>query len=344
MSSLGLGFSSWRRRAPSVTSQSQSQSQSQQDDQSQNRDGAEGRSPPRASEVPIGNSRKRSSSISSTQGHREPIRSFIHGSVRDNLSMALIDHFWPNSRADFTVVPIDSAQNARTVREDTAELASYLLSDGQSQPPQSFLQRSRSSVQDLFDSDQGEFDSTDDTSRTTRTIPELLEPPSPEDEPSEQDDPDNGPSVLSNLLRKSPAESEVNDDADASEPWSGESDVEDLPMPTERVRSRQNGEEAAATEHTPLLRHTTSGGAHEYAVDIEGQKERSVKTWLSGLVESGHKVEGQVSHAFSVAVNPRNWDRKAIFQTAVVTPASCLPAVAVGLLLNILDALSYGEF
>lgn len=40
--------------------------------------------------------------------------------------------------------------------------------------------------------------------------------------------------------------------------------------------------------------------------------------------------------------NPRQWDRKAILQKGVIFPASLLPAVLLGLLLNILDALSYG--
>jgi SulP family sulfate permease len=41
-------------------------------------------------------------------------------------------------------------------------------------------------------------------------------------------------------------------------------------------------------------------------------------------------------------LNPKRWNRKAILQTAVVEPVGYLPAVILGLLLNILDALSYG--
>ncbi|KAK4071775.1 hypothetical protein Purlil1_13342 [Purpureocillium lilacinum] len=47
-------------------------------------------------------------------------------------------------------------------------------------------------------------------------------------------------------------------------------------------------------------------------------------------------------HTFAVAANPGRWDRRAIWRHIVVEPVSCLPAVAVGLLLNILDTLSYG--
>lgn len=240
-----------------------------------------------------------------------------------------------------SIVPIDSALNARTVREDTAELASYLLSDGQTQRPQTFLQRSRSSVQDLFEPERVDTESTDDTTRSTQTIPELHEPPSPPDQAESED----GPSVLSNLLKKSPAVSEHNDGSNASGSWVDGSDADEpTKAPAEPVRSRQSTGETAPTEQTPLLDRVTSIGESEYAVDLEGQKEHSVKRWLSGLAESRQKVEGKVSKFFAVAVNPRSWDRRAMFQTAVVTPASCLPAVAVGLLLNILDALSYGGF
>lgn len=246
--------------------------------------------------------------------------------------------------ADEIVVPIDSALNARSIRQDTAELASYLLSDGQGQPPQSLLGHSRSSVRDIFDADHGDLDSTDDVSRNPETIPERHEPPSAEASDG-QSDPEDGPSVLSNLLRRSPPDTETRASPNHSGSSSGESDTEETPLaPVESLQPQRSVEQVLATEHTPLLRRTTSRGEHEYAVDVESQKERSAKRWLSGLVETGHKVEGQVAHAFAVAVNPKRWDWKAMLQTAVITPASCLPAVSVGLLLNMLDALSYGMF
>lgn len=40
--------------------------------------------------------------------------------------------------------------------------------------------------------------------------------------------------------------------------------------------------------------------------------------------------------------NPRTWNRRSIFQNGIVEPGRLLPAVFLGLLLNILDALSYG--
>ncbi|KMP04206.1 sulfate transporter family protein [Coccidioides immitis RMSCC 2394] len=40
--------------------------------------------------------------------------------------------------------------------------------------------------------------------------------------------------------------------------------------------------------------------------------------------------------------DPRRWDRRTILQKGIIYPASLLPAVLLGLLLNVLDALSYG--
>lgn len=41
--------------------------------------------------------------------------------------------------------------------------------------------------------------------------------------------------------------------------------------------------------------------------------------------------------------NPKTWDRKSIWEQGLLQPARHVPAVILGLLLNILDALSYGK-
>jgi SulP family sulfate permease len=76
---------------------------------------------------------------------------------------------------------------------------------------------------------------------------------------------------------------------------------------------------------------------------LEEQKPKAGKAWLQSVVQGTHEVKDRVANTVVVAVDPRRWDRKLIWQNAVLTPASCLPSVAVGLLLNILDALSYGK-
>jgi SulP family sulfate permease len=41
-------------------------------------------------------------------------------------------------------------------------------------------------------------------------------------------------------------------------------------------------------------------------------------------------------------LNPKAWNGKAIWAHAVTKPVKTLPAVVLGLLLNVLDALAYG--
>ena len=92
-----------------------------------------------------------------------------------------------------------------------------------------------------------------------------------------------------------------------------------------------------ATERTPLLSGEPSEG-DSASEDLESQKAQPRKNWLVATADGLHDLGQRVV----VVANPKSWNAKAVWQTAFVTPASCLPAVCVGLLLNILDALSYG--
>lgn len=102
-----------------------------------------------------------------------------------------------------------------------------------------------------------------------------------------------------------------------------------------------------ATERTALLTRISSSESryrttHLRPRDLEGQgasgEEPSLSTArkiISWPREKGHNLA-------KIITNPMEWNRAAIWQNAVIAPISCLPAVALGLLLNILDALSYG--
>ncbi|KAF2089134.1 hypothetical protein K490DRAFT_38608 [Saccharata proteae CBS 121410] len=75
--------------------------------------------------------------------------------------------------------------------------------------------------------------------------------------------------------------------------------------------------------------------------DVEGQgTEGPVKSskFMRGISKAAHSV----SDGFRVATNPKLWDRRAVVEAAVIQPAKTLPAVFLGLLLNVLDGLSYG--
>ncbi|KAM6483998.1 sulfate transporter family-domain-containing protein [Trichoderma sp. SZMC 28011] len=326
MSSSVLGFSPWRKRASSSVSQM---------DQSHN-DRTDAASHAGSSTLEVGTLQHQqlSSSVGSQQGYKEPIRSFIHASMRDQL------------------IPVDSAQNARSVREDTAELASYLLSDGSTQRRPSFLQRNRPSIQDVFGPEFGDADSIEggmSIRPSSGTIPEVSEPPSPEDrEDREHAAGEEGPSALANLLKKSSPPSSLTeptsipqtrpDNVDAGQSQSSHVD--------ETQNQSQTGEPevSEASEYTPLLgrQESGSGASSSVDLDIEGQKTQARRRWLRGLTEQRQKMEHHLGQIAKVASSPRSWNRRAIWETTVVEPVSCLPAVAVGLLLNILDALSYG--
>lgn len=258
----------------------------------------------------------------------------------------------------FTVpVPVDSIEYARSVREDTAELASYFLSDKKS--PRSFT-RPRSQSSPFKGSSSPRWppsDEDDDTSisnaaRSPDTIVEVSEPPSPEEDELNDVHQDDGPSVLANMLRRSPPESYQ----DRHEPQK----YRPGQFPHTEGRPSMTREESGMlwasnedilpdedTEDTPLLKaktHATSyqshngrvnGNADVGGVDIECQKRPEPRKWLVKRAKSIHSL-------VKSAARPKEWDGKRVLHTVVLDPVKTLPAVFVGLILNILDALSYG--
>ncbi|KAH7328663.1 sulfate transporter family-domain-containing protein [Stachybotrys elegans] len=309
MSSSIPSFSPWRRRSSSINSHPTSR----------HRDGTDSIDAAHGSDHHPTSPRHLSTSLSSGPGHREPIRSFIHGSVREDLA------------------PISGVENARSVRKDTAELATYLLSDGTSQRSASFLQRSRPAARDIFRHDSDDSDS-DHHRVATSAIPEIaIGPPSGDDA---GDTAPAGPSILSNLFKKTPSEP-VSQDVSArdSEPSNGVP-VSSPSMETPRRETVKNGQ---ATEHTPLLgTHTPSDTSYGDSIDLERQKNYGAKGFLGKLRNGGRRIEEWASSTVVVAADPRRWNAHSVWRNVLLPPVACLPAVTVGLLLNILDALSYG--
>jgi SulP family sulfate permease len=93
------------------------------------------------------------------------------------------------------------------------------------------------------------------------------------------------------------------------------------------------------TERTSLLSKTRSKSPHHYGSieDIESQGGAARRA--STAFTKGVSAVGKWSRVVS---SPKSWDRRAIWKEGVVYPVSLIPAVVLGLLLNILDALSYG--
>lgn len=175
-------------------------------------------------------------------------------------------------------------------------------------------------------------------------IEELSEPGTPMHEGQPYRSP--GTSVLADMLRRaSTAASPPDGYID-----SGEGDTAEDTGDEEALISGQGKNSAPggadATEHTPLLRQVSQGqsqrpnylsGGH----DLEAQPVRRNKSWpkvnkiLSKQLRRGH-------HAARLVSSPEKWDKKVIWQKSVVEPAGYIPAVVLGALLNVLDALSYG--
>jgi SulP family sulfate permease len=268
--------------------------------------------------------------------------------------------------------PLDSAESARSVREETAELANYFLSDKKDARATPFIRRVRSaSTHTARPTTElpGSEAAAGPTPPPAETITEVSEPPSPAatDEPAAGVD--EGPSMLANMFRRSPpdksyfyASKEGNAHGDGA-PRVEESDDEGedddglsriATVEYRPLLARRNTPEDA-DEVSPLLAarsqesHERGYGARQHEnggqeLDLEGQKKRqSGKKWLRRTANSMRKTGGRVAGILPVIGNPKRWNRHALWENVVVAPVACLPAVVVGLLLNILDALSYGK-
>lgn len=186
----------------------------------------------------------------------------------------------------------------------------------------------------------------------------MLEPPSPE--PTEEP-PTDGPSMLTTMLKRSPPdprfskqlkEDQVQEDGISVD--DGEDDVQSLTgvstvEPRPLLTHYDTGGETSET--SPLLTTRSRGTPSSYGLsngngggyDVEGLKVPGRRNWPGRVAASMRDKTGRIASVFSTASNLRHWNRHALWKSVVVAPVACLPAVVVGLLLNILDALSYGE-
>lgn len=295
-------------------------------------------------------------SISTFFTQREPTRSFFHSASRGHPGMNRSKNQLHDSDT-VSIAPVDTAEYARHVREDTAELASYALSEQshslRSDSPEYNASLAPSNIESYFDDSSAEDNSENENDATPRAsyggvqnsvIEEVSEPASPEYRPQSYRSP--GASVLTNMLRNSPPQrSPPNEEADSAQSdTADDGDDEESRFSEEQMIITSNGKKT--TEYTPLLR-TESQGQHyrpNYLSgehDLEGQPTRRVASWprLDKIVSKQLRKGGR---AFRVIRNPKKWNKHAIWEKAVVQPSGYLPAVLLGALLNVLDALSYG--
>lgn len=232
------------------------------------------------------------------------------------------------------------------VREQTAELSSSFLSDSDIPGPLGALANyDPSSNRRSTDTDRSFTDAEREyLARRIRDerIEEISEPVSPDEAHSHKKEPPQ-PSRLSALLQESSPTSHPSPSPSRrrsqSVPYARDipevvvSDAEDDDAPDEESPLLSN------RKRSSVQRKLGADGAEE--AELESQSTRKAGTWRQ-IQQTYGSTRQSLLNTWHVASSPKSWDGRQVFNTVVVKPVSVLPAVFLGLLLNLLDALSYG--
>lgn len=256
-------------------------------------------------------------SFSSSLNQKTPARSYFQHSFQDSHA------------------PVNIARNAsQGVREDTAELASWALSDiASNRSEHSPSRHHTSSIAQHHSFLSSQLDQDDlsrhesNTSARPEAIQEVSEPTSPQSSRSSQKS--QCQSALTELMRNSPPSEEDSQgtDEDESPTTAGVQPV-----------TVREGIISQPSERTTLLGERTAYGSIK---DLEGQQ--LARPELSHQIRAvWQRSKKQAARIVRIASNPKSWDRQEILEYGIRQPASFVPPVILGLLLNILDALSYG--
>ncbi|KUM55785.1 hypothetical protein ACN42_g11451, partial [Penicillium freii] len=235
---------------------------------------------------------------------RTPNRSFYHRSFNSNMDPA---HYASDG-----------------LRDQTAELATYglslnkksLLKDGPGLPPSL----------DIFHGSQNSASYSQDeaTSSHTTAGEGLLEPGYASVDPASA----SGSSALTEMIRRPLTDTEEDQ---VTQPG-----TDDISFPPS---SAIYDELERDNEHTSLLSKSRSKSTQNYGSAGDAENQGLPGKRSPNLITKG---VSSVAHYSRTLSNPKSWDRRVIWKEAVLYPASLVPAVLLGLLLNILDALSYG--
>lgn len=258
-----------------------------------------------------------------------------------------------------SAAPVDSAHLAQSVRRDTADIASYALSYRQHRASQGVLGRTISRSPPVSETStvgpskhgSGAHNEYPPRRSSFSQIDPAFQSPGARAGTAQE-----SPSMLTNLLRGSPPGASPEDGASAS--YDGAS------RPSSQEEGEHSGDRDGVSgarlaresshletvpevdEQTPLLSNAASKQSSQQERrnmgddDLESQGEWKPPT----LRRLGRQARSRAAEYVTVLSSPSKWDGRAIWHSAVVAPVSYLPAVLVGLLLNILDALSYGTF
>ncbi|KAI9674540.1 MAG: hypothetical protein M1817_001878 [Caeruleum heppii] len=258
---------------------------------------------------------------------KTPARSFYHLSYQGSVGSA-----------DFR------SSSSQRVREETAELASLALSDAASSfnnDDTPSLHQGLSPLNVLIgapavDDDIDEDEATPRGSERFRlpdVIPEISEPTSPRENPSSVPQ-SPGASVLSEMLRSSfPRGEYVERSHDESQQKGRPSRM-----------SLATGALPDDGERAPLLsKRSVSGSSYlrPNRHDLESQTRLKYRAWNWIRSCTGSAQKGGLGRMTS-QLDAKSLRRENLWSQAIVPLASFLPPVLLGILLNILDALSYG--
>ncbi|KAL8698670.1 MAG: hypothetical protein Q9201_006443 [Fulgogasparrea decipioides] len=249
--------------------------------------------------------------------------------------------------ANYRIGPAEISQDSsKEVREDTAELASWALSDKNSFPSghspighllsPTALSISLKNIASV--NHQGPRDERpSEESLHPDVVPNASEPASPSSMQSSRKSP--RMSALSQMFKHTPPNEEASSHTDDENRAIDSSEIEPVTV--------RNGIISQPTEQTRLLLKKqfygsndidTNGGSH----DLESQKKGGDSTPKRGCEGLFTTIINHSNPATVGFFYPNSWDRRTILEKGLLRPASFIPPVVLGLLLNILDALSYG--
>lgn len=210
------------------------------------------------------------------------------------------------------------------VREQTAELSSSFLSDSE-------MAKQFEPAEDDISPQSVE------TVRRHEPIAERSEPVTPDES---QEHPPVAPENIADMLAETPPPETA---GLLPSPFSRQYG---LRRPSESIPNVVVSNEDAEdpTERTALLPRARISAYRKRSnasePDVEGQTGYKSGAWNG----TGHQYPSlrKLGDRARKAVNPKSWDTVAMFNSVIYRPATMVPAVFLGLLLNLLDALSYG--
>ncbi|KAL8948391.1 MAG: hypothetical protein Q9222_005418 [Ikaeria aurantiellina] len=270
----------------------------------------------------------RLSGAPSMNQQKTPARSYFHRSVHGSHG------------------PVDINQvYSQDVREDTAELASWALSNkissaGEHFPAgDSFAPTGRRRISNANGGRHGQsqlgYQQQDDTPHPD-ALPEVPESASFSNRHSSHKSP--GVSALTGMFKSSSPTEESSSKSDEDDYVFNSSGIEPVTVETGII--------SQPTESTSLLLRkqaygSTANTLRDSVRDLEGQK-MSDNTSLEPRAAGICKVTRRCRSTLLTLTHPKSWNSRDMLKKGLLQPASYVPSVILGLLLNILDALSYG--